>query len=456
LANFHSDHVVKKAVPILLASLAAALAASSGSLIDRAETLHRTATGMAARHGFLDAGIFDQLCALAWERGGWLAADLVSGLETAGAVFLLLVLLAILIARLPGTFLRPARWIWLAGFVSVFCWGVWNGWKTASGAIREPRLFAPVDLFEKTRQVDGRIFFNPGALFLAPLFAPSKIELGSTLEKSARLQASMVDWRAEDRKNPFSGIVFAGGDVRSSPFLDMIRSMPGWTLAVADNQGLLFVREQTVPDFASLDSAKQKFVSTDHQAVYLSQAAIVQKAIGHPEKARQLLGDALNLSESSHVLVHSAQFAASEGRWPDVLETAEAVLKKNPLSIQARYLEALALFESGAISKAAKKSNALAGSLPDDSAVLGLQARVAARNNDPATEIAALEKLLALAKRRSQPVGDFHALLGQAWARRGFPDQALSNYQAALDANPSAEARQQIEESMKVIRERTR
>ncbi len=456
MANFHSDSAVKKALPIVLVCLAAALAASIGPFLDREETLRRVASGMAANAGLLESGAMETLCAFAWKRGGWGAADLVSASETAAPVFLLLVLAAFLVTRLPEKFQRSARWIWIAAAVSVFCWGLWNGWKTWPDAIREPRLLAPVDLLEKTRQLEGRIFFNPSALLLAPLFAPSKIESGSTLEQSARLHASLADWRAEDLKNPFSGIVFAGGDVRPSPFLEMIRSMPGWSLAVADNQGLLFVREQTAPEFASLDSAKHKFATPEHQALYLSQAAMVQQAIGLPEKARQLLGGALEVSETNQVLVHAAQFAASEGRWADVLETAGSVLKKNPRSIQARYLEALALFESGAISKAAEKSNALAGSRPDDSAILGLQARVAARNNDPATEISALEKLLALAKRRGQPTGNFHALLGQAWARRGFPDQALANYQAALDTNPPEDVRQQIEESMKVIRERTR
>jgi tetratricopeptide (TPR) repeat protein len=456
LANFHSDSAVKKALPIVLVCLAAALAASIGPFLDREETLRRVASGMAAKAGLLESGAMETLCAFAWERGGWGAADLVSASETAAPVFLLLVLAAFLVTRLPEKFQRSARWIWIAAAVSIFCWGLWNGWKTWLDAIREPRLLAPVDLLEKTHQLEGRIFFNPSALLLAPLFAPSKIESGSTLEQSARIQASLADWRAVDRKNSFSGIVFAGGDVRLSPFLEMIRSMPGWRLAVADNQGLLFVREQTAPEFASLDSAKQRFATPEHQALYLSQAAMVQQAIGQPEKARQLLGSALEISETNQVLVHAAQFAASEGRWADVLKTVDSVLKKNPRSIQARYLEALALFESGAISKAAEKSNTLAGSRPDDSAILGLQARVAARNNDPATEIAALEKLLALAKRRGQPTGDFHALLGQSWAQRGFPDQALANYQAALDTNPPDDVRQQIEESMKVIRERTR
>jgi hypothetical protein len=322
--------------------------------------------------------------------------------------------------------------------------------------IREPRLIAPVELLEKADELEGRIFFTPSALFLAPLFAPEKIEPGWTLARSMRLQTSLTDWRAEDRKNPFAGIVIVGGDVRPSPFLEMVRAMPGWNLAATDNHGLLFVRKTTAMELASPEAAKQKFASPENQAIYLSQAAMVHQAIEKPKKARDLIGEAMELSDSNQVRVRAAQFAASEGRWSDVLETLSPVLKKNRWSIQARYLEALAFFETGAISKAAEKSNALAESCPQDSAILSLQARVAAQNNDPATEILALEKLLALAKCGGQPSGDFHALLGQAWARRGFPDQALANYQAALDANPAEEVRAKIEESMKVIRERTR
>lgn len=447
---------MKKILPIVLSSLAAALAAASGAFIDRAQTLSHTASGMAARHGLLDGGLLEKLRALAWEQSGWIGADIVSALESATPVFFVLLLAAIPGMCLPGRSRRPARWLWIVGVVSVFCWGLWNGWKTSLGVIREPRLLAPVELFEKTNRLEGRIFFNPSALYLAPLFAPTKIESGSTLAQSVKLQQSLAEWRTEDRKNPFSGILLTGGDVRLSPFLEMIRSMPGWSLAAADNQGLLFVRAQTSPEFVTLDLAKQRFAIPDHQALYLAQAAIVQQAIGQPEKARQLLGEALEISESNPVLLDSAQFAASEGRWSDVLKTARSVLKKNPWSIQARYLEALALFESGAISKAAEKSNALAESCPNDSAILGLQARVAAQNNDPATEISSLENLVTLAKLREQPAGDYHALLGQAWARRGFPDQALENYQAALEANPAAEVRVKIEDSMRVIRERTR
>jgi tetratricopeptide (TPR) repeat protein len=412
---------------------------------------------MASRRGLLESGPVENLLALAWERGGWIAADLVRSLETAAPVFFILIVAVLLSGLLPEKWKRPARWIWIAGVLLIFSWGLWNGWKAWLSAVREPRLLAPLDLFERAQGQAGRIFFNPNALFHAALFAPGKIENEMSFEQSAKLQSSLADWRAEDRKDPFSGIVFAGADVRASPFLEMVRSMPGWSLAKVDNHGLFFVRESTVSEPANRDLAKEKFAEVDTQALYLAQAAMIQQAIGQPEKARELFSDAFEISQTNpHVLVLSAHFAASEGRWADTLEAVRSVLKKNPWSIQARYLEALALFESGSLSKAVEKSHALAESRPNDSAILGLQARVAAQNNDPATEIAALEKLVSLAKRRGQPAGDFHALLGQAWARRGFPDQAMANYQAALDANPPADVRKQIEESMEVIRRRTR
>jgi len=54
----------------LALSLVAALAAGSGSFFDRAETMQRAASGFAARHGLLEAGLRDKLVALAYETGG--------------------------------------------------------------------------------------------------------------------------------------------------------------------------------------------------------------------------------------------------------------------------------------------------------------------------------------------------------------------------------------------------
>jgi tetratricopeptide (TPR) repeat protein len=156
------------------------------------------------------------------------------------------------------------------------------------------------------------------------------------------------------------------------------------------------------------------------------------------------------------VLLCAASLASEKGLWSEAREAAGKVLELRPSSAPASYLLALSLFESGALSKAAAKIHRLADRHPDDSQILRLQARIARADNDPSTEVASLEKLLALAKKGGQPVGTLHILLAQAWAKRGFPDQALENYQAALEAKPPPDLKNQIEEAMGTIRQRTR
>jgi len=114
------------------------------------------------------------------------------------------------------------------------------------------------------------------------------------------------------------------------------------------------------------------------------------------------------------------------------------------------------MFESGAVSKAADEISSLAARHPNDSQILRLQARIASANNDPSTEVAALEKLLSIVQKQKQPTQNLRVLLGQAWAKRGFPVQAMENYQAALEANPPPEVKKQIEEAIATIRQRTR
>ncbi|MFM8983971.1 MAG: hypothetical protein ACKOLA_13990, partial [Spartobacteria bacterium] len=176
--------------PVFLAlSLAAAVAAGSGSFFDRAETMQRAASGFAARHGLAEAGLRDKLVAMAFESGGWTAADALRGLGTAVPVFLSLLLAAALVSRLPWNWVRRGRRLLPVLILCVFAWGVWNGFSVWRHGIREPRLLAPSELLGRASQIEGRVFFNPNALFLAPLFAPGKLEPKSSLAEAARSTA---------------------------------------------------------------------------------------------------------------------------------------------------------------------------------------------------------------------------------------------------------------------------
>jgi predicted pyridoxine 5'-phosphate oxidase superfamily flavin-nucleotide-binding protein len=86
--------------------------------------------------------------------------------------------------------------------------------------------------------------------------------------------------------------------------------------------------------------------------------------------------------------------------------------------------------------------------------VLWLVARISRESNDPTAEIAALEKLLALATNQSEEPTLIHIHLAQAWAKRGFASQALENYKAALKGNLTAKQRAELENAMNTIESR--
>lgn len=441
----------------LALSLVAALAAGSGSFFDRAETMQRAASGFAARHGLVEAGLRDKLVALAFESGGWTAADALRGLGTAVPVFLSLLLAAGLVSRLPWNWVRRGGRLLPVLVLGVLAWGVWNGFSVWRDGILDPRLLAPSELLARASQIEGRVFFNPSALFLAPLFAPEKLEPKSSLAEAARLSAFPAEWRAEDRKSPFSAALLTGQLAQSSPLLEMLSASPGWRLAAADNHGVLFLRGGRGMDEPTAESAQILFPHPADRAVYLAQSALILQTIQRSDSAGKLMRLALELEpENTHVLLLSASLASVEGRWSAARKAAQKVLKHTPSSAPAAYILALAMFESGAVSKASAEIASLAARHPYDAQILRLQARIASAEKDPATEVSALEQLLSLAKKQNQPTENLRVLLGQAWAKRGFPVQALENYQAALDANPPPELKKQIEEAMATIRSKTR
>ena len=86
--------------------------------------------------------------------------------------------------------------------------------------------------------------------------------------------------------------------------------------------------------------------------------------------------------------------------------------------------------------------------------MLWLQARISREANDPTTEIAALEKLLALAQKQKQEPTLSHIHRSQAWAKRGFATQALENSNAALRGNLTPAQRKELENAKGTIQDR--
>lgn len=441
----------------LAAALAASLAFGVAPFLDRERALPHAISGFAARHGFTDSGIRERLAAQARELGGWPALDLLqAAIVTVPVLFGFLVAL-LLLARVPHRFQAAGRGLFLLAAATLFALGLWNARAVSASAMRDPRLLAPTELLALAAQTDGRIFFDAHALHHAAMFAPGKLEPGMDPSRAARLSASTADWRAEDRENPFAAVVLTGRNAQSTPLAQSLRTLPGWTATLLDNHGVLFLREKTTPRETTPETVAALHPNPRDRAIHLAQAALVQQSAGNPVPARRLLQAALEVDpQNAQVLTRSAMFAAQEGRWRESLDAAQAALALDPRSLQAAHLRALALLETGAVAQAAERINALAAAHPADPVLLSLQARTARVNNDPATETQALENLLRHARRHGTPTGPIHALLGQAWARRGFPDQARQNLEAALEQAPPADQRATIQETLDLIRQRTR
>lgn len=439
------------------AAVLAAVAAAAGPFLDREETLRRVVVGMAAPRGWAPAGPIEKACAAAWESGGWLAADLCRAAIPGVTVFLALMLAGIFLARLPERWRAPGHGIFLAIATLVFALGLWNARSVSQGNLRDPRLLAPVDLLARASRLEGRIFFDAHSLFLAPLFAPQKIEPDSSPQQSARLSASPAEWRARDRESPFAAVVLSGQNDLAGPLVEMLRALPGWNVEVSDNHGLLLARSRRRAEQRSPSDAPPRFSNPRDEAVYLSRSALVQHVAGNPAAATDLLRKAMDLDQTHPAVPLSAGLvAAREGRWREARGFSESALALQPGSLQAAHLLALSLLESGAVSRAADLIAPLAAKYPNDPALLGLQARIARENNDPATETEALEKLLSLSNPNAPASARLHALLGEAWARRGFPDKALENLNAALAADPAPDERQSLEEKIDLLRRSVR
>jgi tetratricopeptide (TPR) repeat protein len=177
--------------------------------------------------------------------------------------------------------------------------------------------------------------------------------------------------------------------------------------------------------------------------------------LGKKSQSRDLMERARQGAPSDPaVLIRSATLAAALSQWQSAKNDAMAALRADASSLQARYLLALALLETGNLSAAENEAAKLSAQNSNDPSVLWLVARISREANDPSTEIAALDQLLTLAKKHNEAPTVIHIHLAQAWAKRGFAPQALENYEAALKGNLTAKQRSEVKNAMETIQSR--
>ena len=440
---------LKKYIPIVVAALVAAGFMSAVVFFSRAETVAIVSHSMASLAGFSAAGWRSKLMASAYNFGKWEGAESMRFLLTFTPWFLGFLGSGILLCKFQNRML-------LALFYLAVLAATWHGSYEAYYAslrdIRDLRLIVPGSLIESATESGGRIFINSASVPAAAVCAPDILKSLPTAETLAELWKSPVAWRAEDRNRPFSAIVITGDPVESAKFL---KSLPSdWHLAKTDNHGLLYLRNSGKTEIPTPDSGKSLFRNPRDRAIYLADCALVLESIERWEEACAMMSEAVKLApDDIVVLVKSATLSAALKRWSQAKAVSQRALTLDPSNISARYLLALALLETGNANHAA---NELARMNPESNpGILLLQARIARQINDPATETAALEALLKITRKQKQSATGLYLFLGQAWARQGFSDQSLENYEAALRGDLTEAQRGEVLNAMSNIRRKT-
>lgn len=406
----------------------------------------------AAGRGALGGSWTDRLVALAAGTGRWEFAEIVLATASAAPWILGFLALFFFAGRTPDRWRKPVLAMVWACWLAASAAGIWNGWNAWQNRVKNPQLVAPIALLENATGRSGRIFVNPSALISVAAVNPGLIDSTSSPVELAILVQSPTKWRAEHRKNPFSAVLLAGNLTEAKPLIRHLLDSPDWHVARVDNQGILFLPGGQPGQF---ESETPPFESPQERAAYLSQYAICLDAAGQKTAANERMDEALEISGNEFpILVRAASLAAFQGRWERARLLAVKADKCRPGSFEAEYLLAWSLLETRAFGKAFDLTSRLARSHPQDPTILMLHARASRASKDFTAETATLEQLLHLAKNDPASTSRIHLFLGQSWAQRGFPDQAMAHYKLALDGDLSRAETRDIREAMKTIDEK--
>ncbi|MCX6971336.1 MAG: hypothetical protein NTV93_14450 [Verrucomicrobia bacterium] len=426
LVRISNDISILKNLPAPTASLAAGILSAIPGLSDRAETVRAVGHGMASE----SASWGQRLSALAFQFGGWGLADavrLVSGAIPWCLGFLVLFWGASRLKGRPRNLGTGLVWLLCAG---VSAHAVWMMAAPASPPIRDLRLLAPLALVDMIKSEQGRVFMNPSARPGAAVCGGNIWDNSLTEKSASDLAGSPTKWREEDRSKPFSAVLIAGRVFEAKPLIRHLLDAPDWYLARIDNQGLLFLHGQK-PDLAA--TPVPDFPAQRDRAIYLAQYSLNLDAAGFQTLAASSMDEALSLEGKDYeVLFRAASLSASQSLWERARKQSAAALKASPGAYEASYLQALSLLETRAFEKSFECTSILSRQYPDDFNVLLLHARAARAVHDYTAETKTLERLLRLAEDSKSPTARIHIFLAQSWAQRGFPEQAISHYQAAL------------------------
>jgi len=425
---------------LLLAAAAVGLCQALPKAFDLAEAMQ------SAGRGVPGGSWTDRLVAAALRTCGWGGAEFVRLLAAAAPWVLGFLVLFFVAGKFPARVRRAAIifvWIFWSAATAT---GLWNGWTAWQYRIDDPRLLSPTDLVKAAKN-SRRVFINPSAIPFVAALDPEMVAREPAPEPL--LVQSPARWREEDRKRPFSAVLLSGRLSEAKPLILHLLGSSDWHLAAVDNQGILFLRGEGP---VHSDAEIPNFPAPRDRALYLAQYALCLEAAGLKPSATQRMEEAMQIAGNDfEILFRAASLAASRNRWELARKLATKALMKRPENFEADCLLAWSLLETRAFEKAFEMTSRIAGNFPNDPSVLLLHARASRASKNFPEETTALEQLLRLAGKDKIAAARIHLYLGQSWMQRGFPDQALTHFQLALEGLPAAAESRDIREAIRTI-----
>lgn len=298
----------------------------------------------------------------------------------------------------------------------------------------------------------GAIYVNPGGLPLAAFSGPLSTRV--TREVDPRLAREPSLWRAHDRQARYGAVWLLGDKSDYAPLARHLGESPDWRLEAVDATGLLFVRANSSPEFATESAAQfaRQQGAAANRGNFMAAAGLSCLAAGAIPEASELTKLAARQApESANAAAARTAALVAAGDLRGALTASENAIELGPASSAAWQARSEALLRSGQVDEASAAALRAAELSPADAGVLWLAARAANASRAFQLESEILENLVAQTRGRGGDIGFYALYLGQSYARQGLARPALHALQEAaktpgLTPKQQEDLRSQIEE----------
>lgn len=338
-------------------------------------------------------------------------------------------------------------------------------WWRAGLAKKENPLLTTPRLALETLTAKVLYFNGPAQSWLlaqrADLLTPEDRDARSTRARAfAQAVVSPTLFRQLDRQNRFDTLLFVGDPSQYRTLLDHLVERKDFTLAYVDHTSLVFkrpaVEKWSLAEVAAV-RARLGGPTKREQAEFLALTAAKLTAAHREPEAKTLLDEALALDPKCvEAWSALASYQMNRGEFADAL-----IASDRALALEAKHLGALAtrtqlFYATKRYNEAYALSQRLVERLPDDPNVLFKHAQIAHEAHAYKTEIATLEKLIALAEAEHRSTTGYRLYLAQAHTAAGQGKPAIDNFTRVLaDPDLPEDQRKFSLESIERIKNRT-